>query len=143
MTKTFEFASKLVSKEASGPSGYRIKELGLNLVLFGLAEQQALRLAKISTYLNTLEDKLFTEERLEELQPAQIMDLYRQVKDSLGTSYNYVKSVTTGLNWTQMEASLLAVQAEDTRDPDGSTNLSKIAREVLAKLGQIQEKPNG
>ena len=135
---TMEYGSALVERLGTQVGDWRTRELGLNIVLFGLAEIQSKRVSKLSLLVNLIEDKLFDEDMIEELPPDKIMFLYKMTRESLDTSYNYIKSVLQGINWSQFEAQLLTVQAETgaavaSQHGDGQ-DISKIAREILEKL---------
>jgi len=132
---TIEYGSALVDRLGTQVIDWRTRELGLNIVLFGLAEMQAKRVSKLGLLVQMIENKLFDEDLIEQLPPDKIMGLYKMTRESLDTSYKYVREVLQGLNWSQFEAQLLTVQSEgtDTISQDGQ-DISRIAREIIEKM---------
>ena len=55
---TIEHALELVDRQADSLESWRVKGLGLRLVLFGLAEVQALRLSRLAGMVYKLEEEL-------------------------------------------------------------------------------------
>jgi hypothetical protein len=132
---TIEYGNKLIDREGQQIGDWRTRELGLNIVLLGLAENYARRLSKLSQIVEMIEDKLIDESVIDELPPDRLLGLHRMSRESLDSSYGYIRQVLGSVNWSQFEAQLLTAQSED-KSPKSSTDqdVSRIAREILKNL---------
>jgi hypothetical protein len=134
---TIDNALELVNTAPIDFNSWRIKELGLTLTLFGLAEQQAARIQKLSTLVFNLEQEVFSTENIRELEPAKLLNLYKLGTEALRDSSQYIKDTIKSVDWTQVESQL--IQAATNGDKEvtnsiGSDNISSVINELLSKI---------
>jgi hypothetical protein len=132
---TIQYGYKLIDREGQQIGDFRARELGLDIVLLGLAEIQASRISKLSSVVELIEDKLIDESVIRELPTDRLLDLYSISKESLDSSRLCIQQVLNKVNWNQLEAQSLMAQSGDMStksSPD--QDVSRIAREILEKL---------
>src|SRR6516225_8335449 len=90
---TIEYGYKLIDREGQQIGDWRTKQLGLNIVLYGLAEIQARRVSKLSSVVDMIEDRLIDQSVIGELPPDRLLDLYRMSRESLDSSRLCIRQV--------------------------------------------------
>ena len=135
ISRIFPKALNLVSKSFEHPSNIKLKGLGLHLVLLGLAEVQARRVATLSNVLINLEEKVFSKDILDNVSPDKLIGLYRMALDSLNDSSGYIKDLVKFVDFKFIEESMLVIdsldEAVDKSDQLDDTSARKIAEEIL------------
>lgn len=116
----------------------KVKSLGLQVTLVGLAEVQALRVKTLALAVHDIEKQLFNRSRFADLAPSQLMDLYTRATSSLTEASSYIKSTISSINWAEVEAQLALLstrssKVENTKD----AQLSKTATDLLAQLSSM------
>lgn len=137
---TMDQAMGFVDRKADSFESWRIKGLGLQLVLMGLAEVQALRMNRLSGMVISLEEKLMNKEMLRNLEPKQLFSLYRMSTEALEASSTFVERIVKNVNWKEMEAQLMEAQAAETQEGDAGINAA--ADDLLAVLAKAQAQVN-
>ena len=133
--KTIKFALKLIDAASEDLSGLKTKELGLSLVLFGLAEVQALRISRLSSLVYLLENELLKPENIEDLEPRKLVELYRMSAEALRNAHDYVRSTVSSVKWEQFEAQLLTLANEESGESKiDDSKASEIARKLLEEF---------
>lgn len=134
--KTIKYAMKLIDRPASQLSEFKVKELGLQLVLFGLAEVQAMRVNQLAGLVFSMEKLVFDNDNLRELEPKKLIDLYRIGIDSLRETSEYVKSTLKTIDWAAVESQLLTIQTDvshnDTTMSD--SDVRRITNELVRNM---------
>lgn len=133
---TMDQAMGFVDRKADSFESWRIKGLGLQLVLMGLAEVQALRMNRLAGMVIGLEEKLMNKEMLRNLEPKQLFSLYRMSTEALEASSTFVERTVKNVNWKEMEAQLMEAQAAETQEGDAGIN--DAADDLLAVLARAQ-----
>lgn len=139
--KTIEEAVNLVDKMPSVYKNWKSKETGLQLVLLGLAEVNALRVAQLAGLVFQLEREIFKIDNIRDLEPRRAIELYKMGIDALNSSSTYVKNILTSVNWENLELQLLTIQEDNREDKPiikSGVDISKVASELLVQLGQMQ-----
>ena len=130
----------LVGKKAQDYEGWKLKGLGLRLVLLGLAEVQALRLSSLAGIVYELEGKLLDDEIIRNLEPKQLFQLYQLATKSLVESSDYIERTLKATNWSEMETELLQVKARQVSGESEETQLdAATAQELLGHLARMQQ----
>lgn len=116
----------------------KVKSLGLQVVLLGLAEIQALRVKTLSLAVYEIEKTLFNRSRFADLAPSQLMELYQRATASLTEASGYIKSTISSINWAEVEAQL-ALLSTRSAQTEGNENpqLTKAANDLLAQLSAM------
>jgi hypothetical protein len=131
---TIEYGYKLIDREGQQIGDWRTKQLGLNIVLYGLAEIQARRVSKLSSVVDMIEDRLIDQSVIGELPPDRLLDLYRMSRESLDSSRLCIRQVLDRVDWNQLEAQLLIQSGDIGTKSSSDQDVSRIAREILEKL---------
>lgn len=116
----------------------KVKSLGLQVTLVGLAEIQALRVKTLALAVHDIEKQLFNRSRFADLAPTQLMDLYTRANSSLNEASNYIKTTISSINWAEVEAQLALLSTRSNRvENTQNTELSKAATDLLAQLSSM------
>lgn len=134
--QTIDQALGFVNRSADSFESWRAKGLGLQLVLMGLAEIQALRMSKLANLVVTLENNLMHKEALRDLKPQQLFSLYRITVEALDNSSTFVERVVKNINWKEMEDQLTEAKVAETQIID--TGLHETADDLLLLLAQAE-----
>ena len=135
VSPTMGQAMEFVDRKADNFEAWRIKGLGLQLVLFGLAEVQAQRMGNLSGLVTLLEKKLLNRDMLRTLEPKQIFALYRMSTEALTEASGFVERTVKNINWKEIEAQLLEVSAADATT-EGDVTVAAAADDLLAILSR-------
>lgn len=118
----------------------RAKAAGLQLTLIGLAEIQALRIQNLAVSAYRLEQKLYSAEAIENLDPRKLLNTYEALNTALSSAITYVKSMGS-IDFKGLEETLFRLAQEDParQAQDGEENqtrrqVSMVAKELLGVL---------
>lgn len=140
---TIEYALDIVRKPANSFGDWRVKGLGLQLTLFGLAEKHAERVSKLSRTVIQLEDVVFDPATLREIEPSKVVALYQMSVQALRDSSEYIRSTLGSMDWNNVEAQLIQMSTEIAAEA-GDSNISEIANELIKRMGiQVNSQPAG
>jgi len=134
---SIEKALELLDRPADNLESYRIKGLGLRLVLMGLAEVQALRLSRLSTMVYALEQELLDPEKIRILEPKMLFGLYQLSSKALTESSEFVERTLKNIDWSEMETELLQVRATEVK-PDKSGISAEDSEELLQFISRLK-----
>lgn len=136
VTDTLQYGVSLSEREAQKFGDWRIKELGLQLTLFGLAETQAKRIRVLSNAVHHLEEEVFRNENIKSLDPGKLINLYKIGTESLSEASSYVQKTINSLDWSTIEGLIIQLQNEsgDNEDLSNSDLVSRITQELISKL---------
>lgn len=137
---TIDYALDFVNHRNNNTfDNYRVKGLGLQLTLLGVAETQAERLAKMTEHIQSLDEQVFTEETFSNLKPHELVSLYKFVNGNILETTEYIKSVLSGLNWSKLETDLINVSTQDYAE-DVDEDVAAVAGEILKHITEIKTK---
>jgi hypothetical protein len=142
---TIENALGLIDRKAETLESWRIKGLGLRLVLMGLAEVQALRLSRLAGMVYTLEEELFDPEKIRTFEPKMLIGLYQMSSKALSESSEFVERTLKGMDWSSLETELLQVKAQETTKTQQGIP-AEDAGEILALIARmkaVSDRENG
>jgi len=137
LPQTMKNALEFVNRPASDLKGYKRKDLGLQLSLFALAEQQVRRIASLSGMVIDLEKVVFDPDVLRELDPGKAIGLYKMGTEALREAYTYVQGVQKSMNWNDIGDQLTQMAIDDSvgdNNTEGETDINKIAAQLLSQL---------
>lgn len=139
---TIEKALALVDRQAETLESWRIKGLGLRLVLMGLAEVQALRLSRLAGMVYRLEEELLDQEKIRNFEPRMLFGLYQMSSKALIESSEFVERTLKAMDWSSLETELLQVKAQETTKTQTgiATEDSEELLSFIAKLKAHHDK---
>lgn len=120
----------------------KVQELGLNLLLMNLAQQESLRIKKLYAVIDKLEDYIFDPSIIEHLSPNEQMQRYELALKSTQSSSTYIKDAIKNVNWSDIETKIMLLSQESTllnqseESSSNSQDLQKAALMLLQKLSQ-------
>jgi len=120
----------------------RRKEVGLSLVLLGIAEMQSKRINKLSGVIRKIESRMFDDKTfVESLSPREALALYKTATDTMDTSIKYVTDVMRSVDWTELEnrISLVRTQLESKDDEQGILDMEKEAGKLLSLVARQEQ----
>lgn len=141
--KTIDSSLDLISQPGNTYTDFKLKGLGLQQALIGLAELHALRLSKLGVLVYKLEEKILEDDFLGNLEDPKILfSLYRLTQDSLTASSEYVQAVVKNVDWSKFENDMsLAVLNEGVHSED--PGISAAAKELLNLAAAMAAKARG
>lgn len=103
------------------------REIGLQLLQFGIAQSEARRVSRLYSTIIELESKIFDPDKLKRLSDDEKIVRYELAKATMAGSLNYVKSVSDNMNWSALEVSLIGAlnSQESSGAVDGRARLSE------------------
>ena len=138
LSPTIQDALELIDGKAENFESWKLKGLGLRLVLLGLSEVQALRLSKLSGLVFRLEGELLDPKKIAELEPKQLFQLYQLSTKALSESSEFVERTLKATDWSNLETELLTVKAKEASANNQSGLDTATAQELLSALAQMQ-----
>jgi hypothetical protein len=135
---TIEDALQLVGGKADSFEGWKMKGLGLRLVLMGLAEMQALRLSKLAGMVFKVEKILIDEDNIRNLEPKQLFALYQMTTRALTESSEFVERTLKSVQWGDLETELLQAKAKQQSGGNSSGIDAQAAEELLTTLARLK-----
>lgn len=137
---TIDQAIKLIDVSPTSANAIKAKQIGLQLTLLGLAEIQALRIRNLAVAAYKLEQKLYSAEKLEQLDPRKLLQTYEALNIALNEAITYVKGVDTN-SWKDLETHLITLIA-DSGQKSGMTEeelaeqreVSNVAKDMLMRV---------
>lgn len=131
-----EQAKVLVEQRSGSFRNIRAKGVSFQLAQLALAEVFTKRLVKLGNTVTQLEDEVFKETNLQELQPEQIVSLYHMANKSLMHASDYVQKMTNQVDWADLEAQLITL-SEDSSEKI-NLDVSRGAEYLLQRLSELQ-----
>lgn len=133
---TISSAVKVIDSTGNKHDQLKNKELGLRLLLIGMSEIQAYRLANLSTKMVELDNKIFDESNLRNASADQLLEMWRMANSTIEQCTNYVNKTLASADWGNLEVQLLALADQDLDGIDKSNDMSEMARTLLAQMSQ-------
>lgn len=114
----------------------KTKELGLQVVLMGLAERNARRICHLDSFMEELEESLFDMEQVEHLSSSEKIERYQLAMQASTASAAYIKGAVSNIDWSSMEIQMLSLIGA-AEDLTGGTNAA-ISKDALKEVaGQL------
>lgn len=139
---TIQTAMNLVTGSAVDMNRWKAKTLGLQMVLLGLAEVQALRVSNLSGTVVHLEERVFQKENLENLTLETLVALYELANKSLGISSDFIKDTLRRTDWDRFEDQIFDLKEKAKAiEHDNTVEVDEIANQLLKRLRVIKSVP--
>lgn len=113
------------------------KEVGLQILQFGLAQSEAKRLEKLMSVIDYLEKDLFDLEKIKRLPEQEKIARYQLAQGTVNQSINYIKSTINNINWTALEVQLLSAISSAEVEEVGLTNKASTSEKANRLLREI------
>lgn len=110
------------------------KEVGLNILLLGMAEIEANRIKFLSEAINTLEKDIFDPLVLENLSDDQKIERYSLALQTVTGSTNFIKNTVNKIDWNAIELNLLSLAESSDDIPEDSAGDSRSMTEQASAL---------
>lgn len=127
----------------------KAKAAGLQLTLIGLAEIQALRIQNLAISAYRLEQKLYSPEAIDRLEPRKILNAYEALNAALKDAITYVKSMGA-IDFKGLEQTLYMLaqedpsrQAADGEEAQTKSSVSRLAQDLLSQLTDPSKNGDG
>lgn len=134
MAGSLDYAVSLLETKGLTAEDWRTKILGLQLCTLGLAEMQAKRLVSLNTILDSLENRVFSENNLAQTNPSQLINLYRMANEALQRASEYIKQTLSGVDINKLEMQLKTISIRNTStDPDNNSRVDPAILHALVK----------
>lgn len=132
---TIQNAMNLVTGSEVDLNRWKAKTLGLQMVLLGLAEVQALRVSNLSGTVVKLEKEVFKEENLKDLDLNTLVALYELANKSLNLSSDFIKDTLRRTDWDQFEDQIFDLKEKAKAiEHDNTVEVDEVANELLKRL---------
>jgi hypothetical protein len=122
----------------------QIKEVGLSVLLLGLAEIQGSRVKRLTAILEKLEEDIFDPEIIAHLSPRDKIETYQLALSTIGTCTNFIKGTVNSTDWTGVEIKMQSILPRlqetlaggaDGESSQNSRDLRDMASHLLKELG--------
>lgn len=145
--RTIDFGVKLLDTEAFDTEGMLSRQMGLQLVMIGAAEIQALRIKNLAVAAYRLEQKLYDPDVIENMtNPRQLLTIYQSLSMALKEAVDFVRqSNSTG--WDDLRGSLeklaaVKIATDGTQSDDNKSRaleIELVARDMLTLMQKGRE----
>ena len=135
---TVENAMTYVDTPAVTFSNWKIKDLGLQFLLFGIAELNAKRVVRLAEKVYELEEIVFDEDNLRQLDPKGVLSAYKMGTDALKEATEYISKTRKEMNWDAIQAQLKDMNSDDEVSTE-NFDMSKIANKLIEAMAHQKD----
>lgn len=136
--RTINYGMELLQCDPKSSTAISSKQIGLQLVILGMSEIQAARIANLAIAAYELERKIWSPEYLSTLDSKKLLSTYEQVNKALQEALQYIQT-TQGMEWNNVDAKLKKLLDEDPnkqvvidpKDEEAQRKVSATAKELL------------
>ena len=137
-TKTIEESNEELLRDNKIPDRNIAKiisstELSIDLALAAQAKQLSHKMLKLESFLSSIEDMLFTETTLAEMDKSQLMALYTNTRLMKTDAFRMLKEIKKDIDFDKLEVSIMALNAK------GDMNQETSAGDVNDVLDKIMK----
>lgn len=108
--------------------------LAMDLSFASQAKSIALKMNKIDDFLSSIEDKLFTEETLQDLSKTELLGLYTNTRLMKADSFKQMKEIRKDIDFESLEAVLLSLHAKEDINNNNSNESGGEVQSLLSNL---------
>lgn len=118
---TFDLAEDLVGDATVSSQGKftRNVKLALKLTMLSLANASVLRMSQFNDVIKDLEDRVFSDDTISELDAKETIGLYKLATDIHRDRIGLIKDVEKNTNWDELEALLIELKIADEAERAG------------------------
>lgn len=131
---TVKNAIDYIDTPASNVNNWKIKDLGLQFLLFGIAEIQAKRVAKLVNRIGQIEDLVFDETNLLSLDPRSLMEAYKLSATTFRDITDFISKTRKEMNWEEISSRLHDMSLSGATETTDEASIAKIANKLLEAM---------
>jgi len=116
-------------------------ELAIDLAMANLAKQTAVKLQKLEGFLGKIEDKLFNEDILENMNKGDLLLLYTNTRMMRSDAFRMIREIRKDVDFSTLEANLLSLHAKESikhATDDSNDGMNSILQSLLADENFLQ-----
>lgn len=116
----------------------KAQEVSLNLLLLKLAQRESLRITKLATIIDQLEDAIFDPHIVEHLTPNEQIQRYELATRATQSASTYIAQAVKSVNWTDIETKLMILSQETMSDNSNTSGVNiDLQQAALSLLKQL------
>lgn len=110
-------------------------ELAIDLAMANLAKQTAVKLQKLEGFLGKIEDKLFRDDILDDMNKGDLLLLYTNTRMMRSDAFRMIREIRKEVDFSTLEANLLSLHAKESLkesdNDDGADKMQSILQTLL------------
>lgn len=110
-------------------------ELAIDLAMANLAKTTAVKLQKLEGFLGKIEDKLFKDDILDDMNKGDLLLLYTNTRMMRSDAFRMIREIRKDVDFSTLEANLLSLHAKESLkesdDEDGADKMQSILQTLL------------
>jgi len=110
-------------------------ELAIDLAMANLAKQTAVKLQKLEGFLGKIEDKLFKDDILEDMNKGDLLLLYTNTRMMRSDAFKMIREIRKDVDFSTLEANLLSLHAKESiknATDDSEDGVNSILQSLLS-----------
>jgi hypothetical protein len=111
-------------------------EISIDLALAAQAKQLSHKMLKLESFLSKIEDTLFSDDTIAELDKGDLMNLYTNTRLMKTDSFRMLKDIKKEIDFDKLEVSIMALNAKDDMNTvDEDSNVNDILDKLMKNEG--------
>lgn len=109
-------------------------ELAIDLAMANLAKQTAVKLLKMEGFLGKIEDKLFNDDILENMNKGDLLLLYTNTRMMRSDAFRMIREIRKEVDFSTLEANLMSIHAKESvkSHAEGDDPMNSILESLLS-----------
>jgi len=108
-------------------------ELAIDLAMANLAKVTAVKLQKLEGFLGKIEDKLFNDDILDDMNKGDLLLLYTNTRMMRSDAFKMIREIRKEVDFSTLEANLLSLHAKESLKSDDDDDDDKL-QSILSSL---------
>jgi hypothetical protein len=108
-------------------------EMAIDLAMANLAKQTAVKLQKLESFLGKIEDKLFNDDILDDMNKGDLLLLYTNTRMMRSDAFRMIREIRRDVDFSTLEANLLSLHAKESlSNSTGDESVNSILESLLS-----------
>ena len=107
-------------------------ELAIDLAMANIAKQGAVKIQKLEGFLGKIEDKLFTDEILNDMSKGDLLLLYTNTRMMKSDAFRMIREIRKDVDFANLEANLLSLHAKESVKEASGDKMNSILEELFS-----------
>ena len=107
-------------------------ELAIDLAMANIAKQGAVKIQKLEGFLGKIEDKLFTDEILEDMSKGDLLLLYTNTRMMKSDAFRMIREIRKDVDFATLEANLLSLHAKESVKEASGDKMSSVLETLFS-----------
>jgi len=108
-------------------------ELAIDLAMANIAKQTAVKLQKLEVFLGKIEDKLFNDDILDDMNKGDLLLLYTNTRMMRSDAFRMIREIRRDVDFSTLEANLLSLHAKESlSNSTGDESVNSILESLLS-----------